>query len=120
MILTIFAAATVLTSSEPPIEPQTLYHQAVACTASLMLERETLDVRPSEAASRPAMDSSLPAWGMVLRQFGERAGRNPDQIDHEDIDKAQLFMRQMRRSRPSAFIAHRTYCQAMAPAGATH
>ncbi|MGA0546554.1 hypothetical protein ACO2Q1_14875 [Brevundimonas sp. VNH65] len=113
-------AALFLTSSEPPIEPQTLYHQAVACTASLMLERETLDVRPSEAASRPAMDSSLLAWGMVLRQFGERAGRSPAQIDHEDIDKAQLFMRQMRRSRPAAFIAHREFCRAMAPAGAVH
>ena len=120
MFLTALALAAALMKSEPPIEPQTLYHQSVACTASLMIERETLAARPSQAETVQAMDSSLLSWGMVLRQFGERAGRNAAQIDHEDIDKAQLFIRQMRRSRPAAFSAHREFCRAMAPAGATH
>lgn len=118
MFLIVLAAAVI--QSEPLIEPQTLYHQSVACTASLMIERETLEARPSQAETVRAMDSSLLNWGMVLHQFGERAGRNAAQIDHEDLDKTLLFIRQMRRSRPAAFTAHRAFCRAMAPAGATH
>ena len=91
--------------AEPPAEP--LYREAVACVASASAERG--DRQPGED-----MDEIL-TWGLVMAEFGKKAGRTAEQVDREDIEKAEPFYRQMKAHKPKAFAAHRAYCKALLP-----
>ena len=91
--------------AEPPAEP--LYRDAVACAASAMIVAG--DKKP------PENFDELLTWGLVMAEFGKKAGRTAEQVDKEDLDKAEPFYRQMKEHKPTAFEAHRAYCKALLP-----
>lgn len=104
----ILALATAMAFQEP--EPQTLYHQAVGCAASAVVDRG--EQPPPETRG---MDEEILTWGLVMADFGPRAGRTVAQVDHEDVEKAHAFFTQMQTSKPASFEAHRAFCRSFLP-----
>jgi hypothetical protein len=94
----------------PP--PELFYHQAVACAASAMAER---DGSKSQSKSEPSSEQFGEAmtWGMILAETGRKIGRTRAQVDSGDIETAEAFYRRLKRTKPTAFAAHRTYCRAL-------
>jgi hypothetical protein len=88
---------------EPP--PEIFYPQAVACAASAKL------------SAGKDMDGDkfgeLMTWGMILAEFGRKAGRSKEQVDSADLVAAEPFYRRLKEKKPKAFAAHRAYCQAL-------
>ena len=109
-MLNLLVALSLAQTATPDSEPHTLYHQAAACAASAVVAEEaegpTVGRRPNEEVF---------TWGMAMARFGPLAGRDVEQVDHEDFNRARLFFEQMRIAKPEAFAAHRVYCRSVLP-----
>jgi hypothetical protein len=96
-------AAMAESKYEPPAE--IFYPQAVACGASAKL------------AAGKAMDGDkfgeLMTWGLILAEFGRKAGRTQEQVDSADLIAAEPFYKRLKEKKPKAFAAHRSYCKAL-------
>lgn len=91
--------------ADPPAGP--LYREAVACVASASVAKKKKD-------STDNFDEIL-TWGLVMAEFGKKAGRTAAQVDRDDLEAAEPFYRLMKEHRPKAFDAHRAYCKALLP-----
>ena len=101
----LIAALLVQGWAEPPAGP--LYRESVGCAASAIAAKTKKD--------SPENFDELLTWGLVMAEFGKKSGRTSDQVDHEDLEAAEPFYRQMKEHRPKAFEAHRAYCKALLP-----
>lgn len=95
---------------DPPAAP--LYRDAVACAASTFVESGKTPGAKEDVGEE--FDELL-TWGLVMAEFGKKAGRTAAQVDKDDLDEALPFYRQMKEHRPRAFAAHRAYCKALLP-----
>ena len=86
----------------PP--PQIWYHQAVGCAGSILAEKE------AKAEPTGKQFGEMMTWGMIIAETGTKAGRSRAQIDSGDVELAEAFYRRVRKDKPSAFAAHRAYC----------
>ena len=104
MILTVAAMLAMAEARyEPPAE--IFYPQAVACAASAMAAK----------GKDPTGDEvgELMTWGLILAEFGRKAGRTREQVDSADIEAAMPFYRRLKETKKPAFDAHRAYCRAL-------
>ena len=108
MSILIVAALLAQGAPEPPAAP--LYREAVACAASAFAERGK---KPGDDPGE-GFDEIL-TWGLVMAEFGKKAGRTVQQVDNDDLAEAQPFYEQLKAHKPKAFDAHRAYCKALLP-----
>jgi hypothetical protein len=87
----------------PP--PEIFYPQAVACAASALAAK----------AREPGGDEvgEMMTWGLILAEFGRKAGRSRAQVDSGDVAAALPFYRRLKETKKPAFAAHRAYCRAL-------
>ena len=94
--------------AEPP--PGPLYREAVACAASAFA------AHGKKPGDEPGEEfEEVLTWGLVMAEFGRKAGRTSQQVDNDDLAEAQPFYEQLKAHKPKAFEAHRAYCKALLP-----
>ena len=103
MMSLLLLAAMTEAKYEPPAE--IFYPQAVACGVSARL------------AAGKDLDGDrfgeLVTWGLILADFGRKAGRTREQVDSADLIAAEPFYKHLKAKKPKAFAAHRAYCKAL-------